>query len=158
VKLNEFTLNRKETRAGRRLLRTYLLTYMSRWYIAEVSEYCQWESFNASCNSPTHHQVILMKSARYGRMRFGRCVREDHGSLGCYADVLRQLDARCSGRRYCSVHVPDPSLHDAQSCPKELMPYLETSYVCITGAHGPPSTALTIACSVADKLSTARLP
>jgi len=74
-----------------------------------------------------------MKSARYGRMRFGRCVREDHGSLGCFADVLPQLSARCSGRRSCSVYVPDPSLHDAQSCPKELMPYLETSYTCVTG-------------------------
>ena len=99
----------------------------------EVSEYCQWESFNATCSSAAGDQVILMTSARYGRMRVGRCVREDHGSLGCYADVLRQLDARCSGRRTCSVYVPDPSLHDAQSCPKELMPYLETSYVCVTG-------------------------
>jgi len=76
-----------------------------------------------------------MKSARYGRMQFGRCVREDHGSLGCYADVLPQLDGRCSGRRSCSVYVPDPSLHDAQSCPKELMPYLETSYICVTGLY-----------------------
>jgi len=93
----------------------------------EVSEYCQWEWFNASCTSPTDDRVILIQSARYGRMRYGRCVREDHGSLGCYADVLPQLSERCSGRRSCSVHVPDPSLHDAQSCPKELMPYLETS-------------------------------
>jgi len=101
----------------------------------DVSEYCQWETFNASCRSPTDQQLILMKSARYGRMRYGRCVREDHGSLGCYADVLPQLDARCSGRRSCSVRVPDASLHDAQSCPKELMPYLETSYICVTGMY-----------------------
>lgn len=99
-----------------------------------MTEYCQWESFNASCSSPTNDQVILIKSARYGRMRFGRCVREDHGSLGCYADVMSQLSSRCSGRRSCSVHVPDPSLHDAQSCPKELMPYLEASYVCVRGS------------------------
>jgi len=35
-----------------------------------VVEYCKWETFNASCRSPDH--VIVMRTARYGRMRFGR--------------------------------------------------------------------------------------
>jgi len=35
-----------------------------------LMEYCKWETFNASCRSPDH--VIVMRSARYGRMRFGR--------------------------------------------------------------------------------------
>ena len=33
-------------------------------------EYCKWEIFNATCRRPDH--VIIMRSARYGRMRFGR--------------------------------------------------------------------------------------
>ena len=99
-------------------------------------EYCHFETFNASC---THlpgagaGHVIVMTSARYGRMRFGRCMREDHGSVGCAADVLPQLDRKCSGRRECRVTVPDASLHSVHPCPRELMPYLEASYTCLPG-------------------------
>jgi len=96
-------------------------------------EYCQWEVFNASC--PGADQLILMETARYGRMRFGRCMREDHGSVGCSADVRPYLDWKCSGRRRCQLLIPDAVLHAAHPCPKELMPYLEASYSCITGSH-----------------------
>ena len=93
-------------------------------------QYCQWETFNASCASQPDH-VILMTSARYGRMRFGRCMREDHGSVGCSADVMAHLDRRCSGRRTCQLSIPDATLHANHPCPKELMPYLEASYSCV---------------------------
>jgi len=96
-----------------------------------VTEYCQWETFNASC--PGHDDVILMMSGRYGRMRFGRCMREDHGSVGCSADVLSYLDRQCSGRRQCQLPVPDAVLHAMHRCPNEIMSYLEASYVCVTG-------------------------
>jgi len=96
----------------------------------EGVQYCQWETFNASCTSQPDH-VILMTSARYGRMRFGRCMREDHGSVGCSADVLAHLDRRCSGRRTCQLSIPDATLHVNHPCPKELMPYLEASYSCV---------------------------
>ncbi len=76
-----------------------------------------------------------MQAARYGRMRFGRCVKEDHGNPGCSADVLAQLDARCSGRPSCTVSVPDQDLHAVHPCPKELMPYLQASYTCVDGTY-----------------------
>ena len=53
------------------------------WLIAELAaasteEYCQWERFNASCpGGADDSAVILMTSGRYGRMRFGRCMRDD---------------------------------------------------------------------------------
>lgn len=96
----------------------------------ENNEYCQWETFNASCG---HDQLVVMQSARYGRMRFGRCMREDHGSVGCSADVLPYLDRLCSGRRTCQLVIPDATLHAIHPCPKELMPYLEASYSCVRG-------------------------
>ena len=74
-----------------------------------------------------------MKTARYGRIRFGRCMREDHGSVGCAADVLAHLDRKCSGRRSCRMMIPDATLHGIHPCPKELMPYLEASYLCVRG-------------------------
>jgi len=103
-----------------------------------MTEYCQWERFNATCSTPAaagggSDDVILMLSGRYGRMRFGRCMREDHGSVGCSADVLAYLDRRCSGRRHCDMPVPDAILHAMHRCPKEIMSYLEASYVCIAG-------------------------
>ena len=102
-------------------------------FFTESNEYCQWETFNASCGQ---EEVILMLSARYGRMRFGRCMREDHGSVGCSADVLAHMDRKCSGRRACQMTIPDATLHSSHQCPKEIMPYLEASYICI---HGKPN-------------------
>ena len=68
-------------------------------------------------------------------MKFGRCMREDHGSVGCSADVLTQLDRKCSGRHACHVTIPDAALHDVHPCPRELMPYLEASYSCLPGEN-----------------------
>ena len=80
-----------------------------------------------------------MRTARYGRIRFGRCMREDHGSVGCAADVLSHLDRKCSGRRSCRMMIPDATLHGIHPCPKELMPYLEASYLCVRGNLRPPA-------------------
>ena len=43
-----------------------------------------------------------MEHAHYGRMRDSHCLTST-AHLGCYADVLPQLDARCSGHRSCKV-------------------------------------------------------
>src|SRR6218665_1055619 len=99
-------------------------------YVIGRTEYCQWETFNATCRP---EEMILMQSARYGRMRFGRCMREDHGSVGCSANVLEYMDRKCSGRRTCQITIPDASLHANLQCPKEVMPYLDAVYTCITG-------------------------
>ena len=96
----------------------------------ELRDYCQWEIFNATCRP---NEVILMTSAKYGRMQFGRCMKEDHGSLGCYADVMAHLDRICSGRTSCVLRIPDPALHKTNNCPNELMPYLQASYTCLKG-------------------------
>ncbi len=39
---------------------------------AGVQEFCQLETFSASCGQD---EVIVMQYARYGRMRLGRCVK-----------------------------------------------------------------------------------
>jgi len=105
--------------------------------VDQLGEYCHFETFNASCEHLPGH-VVVMTSARYGRMKFGRCMREDHGSVGCSADVLPQLDRKCSGRPTCHVTIPDAALHNVHPCPRELMPYLEASYSCLPGKHTIP--------------------
>ena len=93
-------------------------------------EVCQWEQFSTQC---LDKRVVLMKTAKYGRMRFGGCLKEDHGHLGCFANVLGHLDKKCSGTLGCTMDIPDADLHKTNDCPKELMPYLEVSYDCVEG-------------------------
>ena len=92
-------------------------------------EYCQWESFNATCG---HNQVILITSAFYGRMRVGRCVPYDY-YVGCSTDVFDHLASRCSARRHCLVPIPAPELFKVHPCRKDLVAYMDASYQCVTG-------------------------
>ncbi len=81
----------------------------------------------------TRVETVYTFSIRYGRMRFGRCMKEDHGSHGCSVDALSHLDHICSGKQTCSLDIPDAALHKMQTCPKEIMSYLEAEYSCIKG-------------------------
>ena len=98
-----------------------------------VVEYCKWETFNATCEPGS---VVVMQSARYGRMRQGRCASTDV-FIGCSADVLTQMDSRCSGRETCNIVIPDATLHQQQPCPNDIMAYLEASYTCVQGTYVP---------------------
>jgi len=60
-------------------------------------------------------------------------MQEDHGSVGCSTDVLSHLDRKCTGRHTCYLPIPDATLHSMQTCPRELIPYLEASYECLPG-------------------------
>ena len=96
------------------------------------SEYCEAETFRASCPLST---VIIIRRALYGRMRLGRCVLRDYGYVGCFADVVTHIDAVCSGRRACSVRIPDAVLDRANPCPKDFKTYLLVSYDCVPGRN-----------------------
>ena len=89
------------------------------------------ENFDASCPAGA---VILMRHAEYGRMNIGRCLPRDY-YVGCVADVIRQMDDKCSGRRQCHVPVPEHSLLEAVACPTDLVSYLDADYTCITGTR-----------------------
>ena len=109
--------------------RSFQLRQLLHYLVETVRDFCQFETFNASCSDGS---VILMKSARYGRMRLGRCLDTDL-YMDCSADVLTHMDSRCSGRPTCSVTIPDSALHQQQPCPKDMVAYLETSYACVQG-------------------------
>ncbi|ELU10382.1 hypothetical protein CAPTEDRAFT_219720 [Capitella teleta] len=95
-----------------------------------VHQFCERETYEASC--PGANEVILMTSAIYGRMRIGRCVTVNRGSLGCQKDVLRRLDSICSGRRQCSLDISDlHEVYNIRPCPGDLMSYLEATYTCV---------------------------
>jgi len=111
------------------LLTTWSHTRMFHDILVFAKEYCQLENFEASCSEGT---VILMEHAQYGRMRINRCLTRDY-YVGCTADVIAQLDQKCSGRRHCHVTVPDHTLLQALSCPKDLVAYLEADFTCIRG-------------------------
>ena len=95
-----------------------------------LREYCQWDVFNASC---PRGEVIVMESAQYGRMELGSCLLRDYGYVGCGVSVLPYVDSKCSGRRSCTINIPDPVLDKVQPCPGDLKSYLQASYSCIKG-------------------------
>ena len=92
---------------------------------------CRWRS-----------EVIVMTSARWGRMKTGRCLEihsnalaaigHDPMFLGCSDDVLHVMDRKCSGRTSCDVEIPD-ELDDIKPCYPDLTRYLEYSYSCVKG-------------------------
>ena len=94
-------------------------------------EYCSSDTLVLNCRDP--EVVILVQTALYGRMSAGKCITSTYGeSMGCRADVLAQLDERCSGRPNCSMLV---AVFDSmiQPCPRDFKSYLEISYQCVPG-------------------------
>ena len=96
--------------------------------VSVQDQFCQWEQFSAQC---PRGQLIMLKSAFYGRLERGRCVERDFGYLRCGHDVTSQVDAHCSGRQQCEFAVT--TLHGDHGCPTDLTAYLIADYVCVQG-------------------------
>ena len=112
---------------------TFSIPFIQTNFSGSLQDYCQWDAFNVSCS---HGDVVVMTSARYGRMRVGSCVRQSYDTVGCAADVMTYSDSRCSGRQSCIIKVPDiPSEEGIRPCPADLTSYFEASYTCIPGNH-----------------------
>ena len=58
--------------------------------IPEPKEFCNFETFNGTCDED---RVMLMTSARYGRMSMQRCIERDY-VIGCSANVILIADER----------------------------------------------------------------
>jgi len=109
----------------------------------QLLETCQLEMMEGRCH--WRSEVIVMTSARWGRMKTGRCLDihpnllATHGKdplfLGCSEDVLSIMDRKCSGRASCDVRIPDPVLDEIKPCYRDQTRYLEASYVCVKGLH-----------------------
>jgi len=107
----------------------------------KVNEICQLETMEARCR--WNSEVIEMTSARWGRMKTGRCLKvhpklmalnsDEPMFLGCSEDVLSILDMKCSSKPACDVAVPNPDLDVIAPCFEDLTRYLEASYTCVKG-------------------------
>jgi len=126
-----------------------------------VNEICQLETMKARCR--WNSEVIVMTSARWGRMKTGRCLNihpklmslhnDDPMFLGCFEDVLSLLDIKCSSKPACDVVVPNPDLDRITPCYEDLTRYLQASYTCVKGKHlnnelSVPTTVFNNACDV----------
>ena len=79
-------------------------------------------------------EVLLIDTANYGRMRLGKCVKQNLANLiGCQKDAQDFLDSRCGGRRRCNESVMDPELRKLAPCSSEVTWHLEVSYRCVPG-------------------------
>lgn len=52
-----------------------------------VQEYCDGQTFSARC--PGEDEVVMVRSAVYGRMRLGRCINVQ-SDLVCETNILQQ--------------------------------------------------------------------
>lgn len=104
-----------------------------------MAEYCIGEDFQPRC---TGNDVIVTLSARYGRMKVGRCVEVEPGLelmleepryLGCSSDVLDVVSRHCTGRSECQLRVSDQTFDNVNSCYASLKMYLEVAYMCVSG-------------------------
>ena len=120
----------------------------------DVHEYCNGEDFQPRCAG---NDVIAMLSARYGRMKVGRCVEEETGFesmledpryLGCFADVLDVVSRQCSGVSECTLRVNDQNFDNVKPCYANLKMYLEATYVCINGMSVLPSDIMSLLCGM----------
>jgi len=107
----------------------------------DVEQYCTGETFRPRCNGGMN-DVIVMIAARYGRMKFGRCVEEEPELaaikdnprfIGCSEDVKHVLDQQCSGFSECDLRINNQNFDGVRPCIAGLQMYLEASYVCVKG-------------------------
>ena len=107
-------------------------------------EYCDSERFTAQCGPD---EVIIMERALYGRMRIGRCVKSDLGSLHCHSDVLSTMDELCSGKTSCDIQsIGQVHFPPVTQCNSELKLYLEVQFTCQKGIMWPETTKFTFDC------------
>jgi len=112
----------------------YSLLFVGGGGNGEMLEYCEGQTFSVRCRS--QDEVVLIKSAYYGRMRIGRCLTVNYGNVGCQLDVTSYFDTWCSGQRSCDVRVSSiiDSLPDNTfPCTRDFRGYLEASFVCVKG-------------------------
>jgi len=102
-----------------------------------MQEYCMLETFQPSC---LKNEVIVIDRAIYGRRRVGKCIKDaeaalssDRRYIGCSANVLGILNAKCSGQKQCEIRIPDADLEQTEPCLPGLKMYLEVSYNCVQG-------------------------
>lgn len=84
------------------------------------------ERFRGNCSEMS---VVIIISARYGRMRLGNCIRTLFSDNPCFIDVLAYVDKLCGGQRACVILVPNRDLDMMPSpCSEDLKQFLEISY------------------------------
>ena len=96
-------------------------------------EVCSGKKFNASCTSGT---VLMIDSAKYGRMKIGGKCRISTYNVGCSADVSSYVERHCAGRRNCEMPVSDDIrtfASDHHGCPSDQLGYLRVAYYCLPG-------------------------
>jgi len=95
------------------------------------TDYCEGYKFNASCS---WNEIIIVKSALYGRMKESICISISFGHKSS-TSVLSAVEELCSGRRNCTFDVIQLS-KDVGLYTKDPRCYLEVAYECLKGQWG----------------------
>ena len=63
----------------------YLINLTISWFVSEPTDYCLEDTFTAHC---PEGEFITMVSAKYGRMRLGKCIDVDLGKQKYFNTVI----------------------------------------------------------------------
>lgn len=78
-----------------------------------------------------------MKSALFGRMNRSACIDFDVNGLGCSANVLKDMKAKCDQREECRIpNIGDYFINASTNCVNGLEQYLDTVYDCVDDTKG----------------------
>ena len=100
-------------------------------------EACLLDNFSASCGAG----LLTFSTAKYGRMDRGKCIT-DTNPIGCQANVIQNVDSRCSGKQTCTFKVADLSDDGVNPCPANSFMYLSASPLCLEGKALDPLVAV----------------
>ncbi len=101
--------------------------------VTVIDEVCDGGTYEKRCRDG---EVILVQSAKYGRMALGNCITKDYGQLGCYKDVTDIFKSKCAGKKSCSMFITkndEELIEGYPACGAELFPYLEIDSSCQAG-------------------------
>ena len=80
--------------------------------------------------------MLFVKSAQYGRMEIGRCVKSQQFGIGCSNDATREVERACAGKASCELTVSNQLRVEVDdACEQELAGYALIDYDCIDGTY-----------------------
>ena len=108
------------------------------WSISFEEEFCSSKVFKPMCSISG---IINIKTAFYGRKKFGKCISEEDeniealskisGYIDCYTDVRHILEPQCAGKQSCEIIVS--TIKTKTNCNKAFKLYLDIEYGCMKG-------------------------
>ncbi|CAD5120043.1 DgyrCDS8624 [Dimorphilus gyrociliatus] len=92
-------------------------------------ESCNFEAFTKTCQD---NEKVVIKKALYGRMKLGKCIKNDLGFMPCYRDVTSVIQNACGADTSSCNIIPFYMIINQQSnnCSMSVVSHLYIDAIC----------------------------